>query len=177
MTVAVVLTRICPSLPEPLPVQLRPPLSEPALAFVVALGASSSEEVELQLQGRMEFSKAAVSRVVEASDRLQRRVDIGPQGLGPTCSGLQVCQNLPPGPTCSVLTACCPGMGGHASLGPLCIPLQFHHTYRSHRPHCGPCGSQGAPGDTLRSAGVVPRSHRYKGHSRTKAGRPPSGWG
>ncbi|XP_037670391.1 E3 ubiquitin-protein ligase BRE1B isoform X2 [Choloepus didactylus] len=55
--------------------QLRPPLSEPALAFVVALGASSSEEVELQLQGRMEFSKAAVSRVVEASDRLQRRVE------------------------------------------------------------------------------------------------------
>ncbi|XP_006148205.1 E3 ubiquitin-protein ligase BRE1B isoform X1 [Tupaia chinensis] len=60
---------------EHLPVQLRPPLSEPALAFVVALGASSSEEVELQLQGRMEFSKAAVSRVVEASDRLQRRVE------------------------------------------------------------------------------------------------------
>uniref|UniRef100_A0A8C6FNY5 E3 ubiquitin protein ligase n=1 Tax=Moschus moschiferus TaxID=68415 RepID=A0A8C6FNY5_MOSMO len=60
---------------EPLPMQLRPPLSEPALAFVVALGASSSEEVELQLQGRMEFSKAAVSHVVEASDRLQRRVE------------------------------------------------------------------------------------------------------
>uniref|UniRef100_A0A8C6RYC8 E3 ubiquitin protein ligase n=1 Tax=Nannospalax galili TaxID=1026970 RepID=A0A8C6RYC8_NANGA len=60
---------------EPLPAQLRPPLSEPALAFVVALGASSSEEVELQLQGRMEFSKAAVSRVVEASDRLQRQVE------------------------------------------------------------------------------------------------------
>uniref|UniRef100_A0A8C3VW53 E3 ubiquitin protein ligase n=1 Tax=Catagonus wagneri TaxID=51154 RepID=A0A8C3VW53_9CETA len=60
---------------EPLPMQLRPPLSESALAFVVALGASSSEEVELQLQGRMEFSKAAVSRVVEASDRLQRRVE------------------------------------------------------------------------------------------------------
>lgn len=75
MTVAVVLTRVCPSLPEPPPMQLRPPLSEPALAFVVALGASSSEEVELQLQGRMEFSKAAVSRVVEASDRLQRRVE------------------------------------------------------------------------------------------------------
>ncbi|EHB14364.1 E3 ubiquitin-protein ligase BRE1B [Heterocephalus glaber] len=60
---------------EPLPVQLRPPLSEPALAFVVALGASSSEEVELQLQGRMEFSKAAVSQLVEASDCLQRRVE------------------------------------------------------------------------------------------------------
>lgn len=55
--------------------QFRTPLSEPALAFVVALGASSSEEVELQLQGRMEFSKAAVSRVVEASDRLQRQVE------------------------------------------------------------------------------------------------------
>uniref|UniRef100_A0A671F454 E3 ubiquitin protein ligase n=1 Tax=Rhinolophus ferrumequinum TaxID=59479 RepID=A0A671F454_RHIFE len=60
---------------ETLPVPLRPPLSEPALAFVVALGASSSEEVELQLQDRMEFSKAAVSRVVEASDCLQRRVE------------------------------------------------------------------------------------------------------
>nr|NP_001128807.1 uncharacterized protein LOC100189714 [Pongo abelii]CAH91277.1 hypothetical protein [Pongo abelii] len=60
---------------DPLPMQLRPPLSEPASAFVVALGASSSEEVELELQGRMEFSKAAVSRVVEASDRLQRRVE------------------------------------------------------------------------------------------------------
>lgn len=72
---AVILTKVCPSLAEPLPVQPRPPLSEPALAFVVALGASSSEEVELQLQGQMEFSKAAVSRVVEASDRLQRRVE------------------------------------------------------------------------------------------------------
>uniref|UniRef100_A0A8I6GLE2 E3 ubiquitin protein ligase n=1 Tax=Rattus norvegicus TaxID=10116 RepID=A0A8I6GLE2_RAT len=60
---------------EPLPMQFRAPLSEPALAFVVALGASSCEEVELQLQGRMEFSKAAVSRVVEASDRLQRQVE------------------------------------------------------------------------------------------------------
>ncbi|KAM5227417.1 E3 ubiquitin-protein ligase BRE1B isoform 2-T2 [Ctenodactylus gundi] len=60
---------------EALPMQLRTPLSESALAFVVALGASSSEEVELQLQGRMEFSKAAVSRLVEASDRLQRRVE------------------------------------------------------------------------------------------------------
>nr|KAF6442147.1 ring finger protein 40 [Rousettus aegyptiacus] len=60
---------------ETLPMKLRPPLSEPALAFVVALGASSNEEVELQLQDRMEFSKAAVSRVVEASDRLQRRVE------------------------------------------------------------------------------------------------------
>uniref|UniRef100_A0A8C8T406 E3 ubiquitin protein ligase n=1 Tax=Peromyscus maniculatus bairdii TaxID=230844 RepID=A0A8C8T406_PERMB len=60
---------------EPMPMQFRTPLSEPALAFVVALGASSNEEVELQLQGRMEFSKAAVSRVVEASDRLQRQVE------------------------------------------------------------------------------------------------------
>ncbi|XP_028913503.1 E3 ubiquitin-protein ligase BRE1B isoform X1 [Ornithorhynchus anatinus] len=60
---------------EPPVPQLRPPLSEPALAFLEALGASSSEEVELQLQGRMEFSKAAVSRVVEASDRLQRQVE------------------------------------------------------------------------------------------------------
>lgn len=75
VTAAVILILICSSLLETLSVQLRPPLSEPALAFVVALGASSSEEVELQLQDRMEFSKAAVSHVVEASDRLQRRVE------------------------------------------------------------------------------------------------------
>lgn len=75
VTAAFIFMRVCSSFSETLPVQLRPPLSEPALAFVVALGASSSEEVELQLQGRMEFSKAAVSRVVEASDRLQRQVE------------------------------------------------------------------------------------------------------
>uniref|UniRef100_G1PZK7 E3 ubiquitin protein ligase n=1 Tax=Myotis lucifugus TaxID=59463 RepID=G1PZK7_MYOLU len=58
---------------ETLPAQRRPPLSEPALAFPVKQGASSSEEVGPQ--GRMEFSKAAVSRVVEASARLQRQVE------------------------------------------------------------------------------------------------------
>ena len=52
----------------------------------------------------------------------------GPWGLGPTCSGLRVCQDLPPGPTRSVLTASCPGTGGHTSLGPLCVPLQSHHS-------------------------------------------------
>ena len=61
--------------------------------------------------------------------------------------------------------------------GPLCVPLQSHHVYRSHHPHCGLCGSQGLPRDTVCSAEVVTRSHRYKGHSGTKAGRSPSGWG
>ncbi|XP_055963738.1 E3 ubiquitin-protein ligase BRE1B-like [Sorex fumeus] len=56
----------------PQSVQLQSPIRESALAFVVALGASSKEEVELQ--GRMEFSKAAVSRLVKASDFLQRQV-------------------------------------------------------------------------------------------------------
>nr|XP_036283257.1 LOW QUALITY PROTEIN: E3 ubiquitin-protein ligase BRE1B-like [Pipistrellus kuhlii] len=60
-------------LKETLPVQLRPALSEPASALLVKQGAGSSEEVGLQ--DRMEFSKAAVSRLVEASDRLQRQVE------------------------------------------------------------------------------------------------------
>uniref|UniRef100_A0A8C0G6V7 E3 ubiquitin protein ligase n=1 Tax=Chelonoidis abingdonii TaxID=106734 RepID=A0A8C0G6V7_CHEAB len=38
-------------------------LNEPALSFLATLASSSSEEIELQLQERMEFSKAAVSRV------------------------------------------------------------------------------------------------------------------
>ncbi|XP_004606406.2 E3 ubiquitin-protein ligase BRE1B-like isoform X1 [Sorex araneus] len=58
----------------PLPVQLRPRISESALAFVVALGTSSKEEVELQQQGRVEFSKAAVSLLVKISDFLQLQV-------------------------------------------------------------------------------------------------------
>ncbi|KAM7086824.1 E3 ubiquitin-protein ligase BRE1B-like [Molossus nigricans] len=60
---------------ENMPGQLQPPLSEPALAFMVVQGTSSSEEVERQLQGRMEFSRVAVSCVMEASDRLQRQVE------------------------------------------------------------------------------------------------------
>lgn len=57
MTVAVVLLQGL-SVPPRTPANaVAAPLSEPALAFVVALGASSSEEVELQLQVRMGFSR------------------------------------------------------------------------------------------------------------------------
>uniref|UniRef100_A0A8D2IYQ0 E3 ubiquitin protein ligase n=1 Tax=Varanus komodoensis TaxID=61221 RepID=A0A8D2IYQ0_VARKO len=45
------------------------PSSEPRLTL------SSSEEIELQLQERMEFSKAAVSRIVEVSDKIHRRTE------------------------------------------------------------------------------------------------------
>ncbi|XP_039186250.1 E3 ubiquitin-protein ligase BRE1B isoform X3 [Crotalus tigris] len=47
-------------------------LNEPSLSFLATLASSSNEEIELQLQERMEFSKAAVSRIVEASDKIHR---------------------------------------------------------------------------------------------------------
>uniref|UniRef100_A0A452H7I5 E3 ubiquitin protein ligase n=1 Tax=Gopherus agassizii TaxID=38772 RepID=A0A452H7I5_9SAUR len=50
-------------------------LNEPALSFLATLASSSSEEIELQLQERMEFSKAAVSRVVEVSNKIHRRTE------------------------------------------------------------------------------------------------------
>lgn len=50
-------------------------LNEPALSFLATLASSSSEEIELQLQERMEFSKAAVSRIVEVSDKIHRRTE------------------------------------------------------------------------------------------------------
>ncbi|EMP26461.1 E3 ubiquitin-protein ligase BRE1B [Chelonia mydas] len=46
-----------------------------ALSFLATLASSSSEEIELQLQERMEFSKAAVSRVVEVSNKIHRRTE------------------------------------------------------------------------------------------------------
>ncbi|KAM3822903.1 E3 ubiquitin-protein ligase BRE1B isoform 1-T1 [Vipera latastei] len=50
-------------------------LNEPSLSFLATLASSSNEEIELQLQERMEFSKAAVSRIVEASDKIHRRTE------------------------------------------------------------------------------------------------------
>ncbi|KAH0626371.1 hypothetical protein JD844_001313 [Phrynosoma platyrhinos] len=50
-------------------------LNEPSLSFLATLASSSSEEIELQLQERMEFSKAAVSRIVEVSDKIHRRTE------------------------------------------------------------------------------------------------------
>ncbi|ETE66457.1 E3 ubiquitin-protein ligase BRE1A [Ophiophagus hannah] len=50
-------------------------LNEPSLSFLATLASSSNEEIELQLQESMEFSKAAVSRIVEASDKIHRRTE------------------------------------------------------------------------------------------------------
>uniref|UniRef100_A0A8C8RI72 E3 ubiquitin protein ligase n=1 Tax=Pelusios castaneus TaxID=367368 RepID=A0A8C8RI72_9SAUR len=50
-------------------------LNEPALSFLATLASSSSEEIELQLQERMEFSKVAVSRVVEVSNKIHQRTE------------------------------------------------------------------------------------------------------
>ncbi|XP_070800661.1 E3 ubiquitin-protein ligase BRE1B, partial [Pituophis catenifer annectens] len=47
-------------------------LNEPSLSFLAILASSSNEEIELQLQECMEFSKAAVSRIVEVLDKIHR---------------------------------------------------------------------------------------------------------
>lgn len=88
---------------------------------------------------------------------------IGPRGLRPTCSGLQVRQGLSLGHPGSAPAACCPGTGGHASLAPLCVPLpRSHHssrdgvlapTLQSRPPHCGQCWPWGASRGNQRSAG------------------------
>ncbi|XP_048842806.1 E3 ubiquitin-protein ligase BRE1B-like [Brienomyrus brachyistius] len=51
------------------------PLSDTAKNFLCALGSSSEEEVSLQLQDRMQFSKEAVARMVCAFDRLHQRIE------------------------------------------------------------------------------------------------------
>ncbi|XP_043942573.1 E3 ubiquitin-protein ligase BRE1B [Protopterus annectens] len=50
-------------------------LNETAQSFLATLASSSSEEIELHLQERMEFSKKAVSRIVKVFDRLHRRIE------------------------------------------------------------------------------------------------------
>ncbi|XP_029462667.1 E3 ubiquitin-protein ligase BRE1B isoform X2 [Rhinatrema bivittatum] len=50
-------------------------LTEPARSFLETLSSSSSEEIELQLQEKMKFSKKAVSRIVEASDKQHRQLE------------------------------------------------------------------------------------------------------
>lgn len=51
------------------------PLSDTAKTFLCALGSSSEEEVGLELQERMQFSKEAVGRMVCAFDRLHQRIE------------------------------------------------------------------------------------------------------
>ncbi|KAK6467726.1 E3 ubiquitin-protein ligase BRE1B-like [Huso huso] len=50
-------------------------LPEPALSFLATLASSSSEEIELQLQDRMGFSKRAVSHIVRVFERLHHRIE------------------------------------------------------------------------------------------------------
>ncbi|KAM8962419.1 E3 ubiquitin-protein ligase BRE1B [Pelodytes ibericus] len=50
-------------------------LPESSLNFLATLAFSTTEEIELQLQERMEFSKRAVSCVLETSHRLHRRME------------------------------------------------------------------------------------------------------
>ncbi|XP_078394374.1 E3 ubiquitin-protein ligase BRE1B-like, partial [Cetorhinus maximus] len=61
--------------PTPLPSFTGEELNEPALSFLATLASSSSEEIELQLQDRMAFSKNAVARIVEVFDKLHRRIE------------------------------------------------------------------------------------------------------
>ncbi|XP_078064529.1 E3 ubiquitin-protein ligase BRE1B-like, partial [Mustelus asterias] len=61
--------------PTPPPCSAGEELNEPALSFLATLASSSSEEIELQLQDRMAFSKRAVARIVEVFDKLHRRID------------------------------------------------------------------------------------------------------
>lgn len=48
---------------------------EPAFSFLATLASSSSEEMESQLQERVESSRRAVSQIVTVYDKLQERVD------------------------------------------------------------------------------------------------------
>ncbi|XP_063287020.1 E3 ubiquitin-protein ligase BRE1B isoform X2 [Pelobates fuscus] len=50
-------------------------LPESSLNFLATLAFSTTEEIELHLQERMEFSKRAVSCVLETSNRLHRRME------------------------------------------------------------------------------------------------------
>ncbi|MGH0170653.1 UNVERIFIED_CONTAM: hypothetical protein FKN15_076481 [Acipenser sinensis] len=50
-------------------------LPEPALSFLATLASSSSEEIELQLQDRMSFSKRAVSHIVRVFEGLHHRIE------------------------------------------------------------------------------------------------------
>ncbi|XP_030077458.1 E3 ubiquitin-protein ligase BRE1A isoform X2 [Microcaecilia unicolor] len=56
-------------------------LLEPAFSFLATLASSSSEEIESQLQERVEFSRRAVVQVVAVYERLQQRVKVLEQKL------------------------------------------------------------------------------------------------
>nr|XP_033801402.1 E3 ubiquitin-protein ligase BRE1B [Geotrypetes seraphini] len=67
---------VAPALSSSLvPCKQKEGLTEPARSFLETLSSSSSEEIELQLQEKMRFSKKAVSRIVEASDKQHRQLE------------------------------------------------------------------------------------------------------
>lgn len=58
-----------------------PPVSsgegqEPAFSFLATLASSSSEEIESQLQERVESSRRAVAQIVTVYDKLQEKVEL-----------------------------------------------------------------------------------------------------
>lgn len=67
------LTRVYLSCSSAAPLPL-PPLSESAKVFLSTLDTSSEEELSLQLQDRMQFSKGAVANVVCIFDRLHSTI-------------------------------------------------------------------------------------------------------
>lgn len=54
---------------------------EPAFSFLATLASSTSEEMESQLQERVESSRRAVAQVVAMYDKLQERVAVLSQKL------------------------------------------------------------------------------------------------
>ena len=48
----------------------------PAFSFLATLASSSSEEMESQLQERVESSRRAVSQIVTVYDKLQEKVEL-----------------------------------------------------------------------------------------------------
>lgn len=49
---------------------------EPAFSFLATLASSSSEEMESQLQERVESSRRAVAQIVTVYDKLQEKVEL-----------------------------------------------------------------------------------------------------
>lgn len=49
---------------------------EPAFSFLATLASSTSEEIESQLQERVESSRRAVAQIVMIYDKLQEKVDV-----------------------------------------------------------------------------------------------------
>ncbi|XP_062985236.1 E3 ubiquitin-protein ligase BRE1A [Elgaria multicarinata webbii] len=69
---------------------------EPAFSFLATLASSTSEEMESQLQERVESSRRAVTQIVTMYDKLQERVDVLSQKLnsGDACLMEEAVQEL-----------------------------------------------------------------------------------